>query len=271
MHSITEAPFITEITRICTNMYSLGWDERNAGNISVLLDEEEITPYLDKDRILRTVPTGFKVPSLAGKYFLCTAAGKYFKNTQYDAALNLGIFRILEDGETAGILWGYSDGGQFTSELPAHLMSHVSRLSVDQKNRVILHCHPLNLIAMTYVHSLDEREFSRTLWKMETECVFVFPDGVRVIPWMVCGTNKIGEATAEKMKLSRIVVWPHHGIYGAGRSIDDAFGLVETVEKAAAVYLKIAHLPIKQTLTDENLHMLEKRFNVKTPEGWLEP
>ena len=123
---------------------------------------------------------------------------------------------------------------------------------------------------MTYIHDLDEKAFTRTLWQMETECMMVFPDGVNVLPWMVCGTNEIGEATAEKMKTARLVVWAQHGIYGAGRSLDETFGLIETAEKAAEVYLKIAHLPWKQTLTDDDLHQIEARFGVKAREGWLD-
>ena len=52
--------------------------------------------------------------------------------------------------------------------------------------------------------------------------------------------------------------------------LDDAFGLIETVEKHAEIYLKIAHLPKKQILTDAQLHMLEKRFGVKCREGYLD-
>ena len=33
------------------------------------------------------------------------------------------------------------------------------------------------------------------------------------------------------MKNHRIVSWTNHGIYGAGETIDEAFGLIETVEK----------------------------------------
>jgi len=270
MEDILNAPFLVEMVRTATNMYAHGWDERNGGNISLRLDETEVMEYLDVKNVLRTIPTGFSAPSLAGKYFLVTGGGKYFKNVQVDPATNLGLFRISSHGEAAEMLWGYADGGVFTSELPAHLMSHIARLSVDSHSRVVMHCHPSNLLAMTYVHDLDERAFTRTLWQMSTECIFVFPDGVNVLPWMVCGTNEIGEATAEKMKTARLVVWSQHGIYGAGADLDETFGLIETAEKAAEIYMKIAHLPWKQTITDENMHQVEKRFGVKTREGYLE-
>ena len=270
MKDILTAPYIVEMVRTTTNMYAHGWDERNGGNISVLLDEAQLKDYLDLSCVIRTLETGFSAPQLDGRYFLVTGTGKYFKNVRYDPAMNLGIVRLRDGGRVAELLWGLTDGGRYTSEFPAHMMSHISRLSVDPENRIIMHCHPDNLLAMTYVHTLDEREFTRTLWQMCTECVFVFPDGVNVLPWMPCGTNEIGEATAEKMKTARLVVWAQHGIYGAGRNMDETFGLIETAEKAAGIYMKIAHLPRLNTITDENMHQLEERFGIKAREGYLD-
>ena len=269
MKNILEAPWLVELVRTMTNMYAHGWDERNGGNISVLLEEAEVEGYCDSRKVLRTIPTGFAAPTLDEKLFLVTGTGKYFKNAQFDPAANLGLVRLADGGRRAELLWGLTDGGNPTSEFPAHMMSHAARLAADSKNRVVMHCHPNNLLAMTYVHDLDERAFTRTLWQMETECIIVFPEGVNVLPWMLCGTNEIGEATAEKMKTARLVVWAQHGVYGAGRNLDETFGLIETAEKAAEVYLKIAHLPWKQTLTDEALHQLEAHFGVKAREGYL--
>ncbi len=72
------------------------------------------------------------------------------------------------------------------------------------------------------------------------------------------------------MRSARLVVWAMHGIYGAGKDMDETFGLIETAEKAAEIYMKIAHLPLKQTITDEQLHLLEERFGVKGREGYLD-
>ena len=270
MKDIMIASFLIEMIRTTTNMYHHGWDERNGGNISLRLDEELVSEYLATKNVIRTIPTGFEAPELDGKIFLVTGTGKYFKNVQYDPANNLGIVRLTDGGTNAQLLWGYTDGGQFTSEFPAHMMSHVARLSVDPDNHVVMHCHPANLLAMTYVHDLDERAFTRTLWQMCTECIVVFPEGVNVLPWMLCGTNEIGEATAEKMKTARLVVWAQHGIYGAGKDLDETFGLIETAEKAAEIYLKIAHLPLVNTISDDAMHQLEKRFGIKARAGYLD-
>lgn len=270
MKNIMEAPFMTEYIRTISNMYRLGWDERNGGNVSLLLTEEEVKDYLDTEKVIRTIPTGFEAPELAGKFFLVTGTGKYFKNVEYDPERNLGLFKVSDNGKEAELLWGYSDGGRFTSELPAHLMSHIERLKIDPQNRVVMHCHPANLLAMSYVHDLDEKKFTKTLWQMCTECIVVFPDGVNVLPWMLCGTNEIGVATAEKMRTARLVVWAQHGIYGAGKTLDETFGLIETAEKAAEIYLKIAALPILNTISDGEMKVLADFFKVTPRESYLD-
>lgn len=263
MKDILTASFVEEMKYTTYNMYRMGWDERNGGNLSYLLDTDEVGEYLDLNHVIRTIPTGFYAKDLIGKLFIVTGTGKYFRNVKYDPDTNLGIIRIAEDGTTAELLWGYKDGGKFTSELPAHLMSHMARLSVDPLNRIIMHNHPTYTLAMNYVHELDEKKFTHTLWEMCTECIVVFPDGVGVLPWMLCGTNEIGEATAKKMKEFRLVIWGMHGIYGAGRSMDETFGLIETVEKAAEIYMLTSHLPRVNTITDSQMLELVKRFDLE--------
>ena len=268
MKNIFEAPFIVEMSETTANMYRQGWDERNGGNISYLLDEAEVAEYLDLNHVIRTIPTGFDATKLAGKIFIVTGTGKYFKNVQKDPETNLGIVRIAQDGTTAELLWGYKDGGKFTSEFPAHMMSHIARLEVDPDHRVVAHSHPTYTIAMNAVCPIDEKEFTHRLWQSNTESIVVFPDGVGVLPCMVCGTTAIGEATAEKMKSFRLVVWTNHGIYGAGRDMDEVFGLIETVEKTAQIYmLTLGHT--QNVISDEILHGLAERFGVTPLEGVL--
>jgi len=270
MKNILYAPFVEEMKKTTANMYRLSWDERNGGNISYLLDEKEVAEYLDLNNVLRTIPTGFDASALIGKIFIVTGTGKYFKNVEMDPETNLGIIRIADDGATAELLWGYKDGGKFTSELPAHLMSHMARLAIDPDHRVVMHCHPTNTLAMTHVHELDDKKFTHTLWETCTECIVVFPDGIGVLPWMLCGTNEIGEATAQKMQEYRLVVWGLHGIYGAGKTMDETFGLIETVEKAAQLYMLYAHLPHINTIQDHELAQVAGFFGVNYRKDFLD-
>ena len=269
MQDIMNVPFMREMCATAANMYRLGWDERNGGNISYKLDKEKLKAYLDTEKVLRTIPLGFDASALSGEVFLVTGTGKYFKNVETDPETNLGIVRVAADGQNAELLWGYKDGGRFTSEFPAHLMSHMARLGVDPENRVVMHCHPTYTLAMNFVHELDEKKIPHTLWEMCTECIVVFPDGVGVLPWMLCGTNSIGEATAEKMKEFRLVIWGMHGIYGAGKTMDETFGLIETVEKAAQIYMLTAHLPRINTIRDDQLKELAEAFGVNYRKDFL--
>ena len=268
MKNILTAPFLKEMCKTASNMYRLGWDERNGGNISYLLKEEEVAEYLDSNKVIRTIPlmgvneVDFDASPLEGKIFIVTGTGKYLKNVEDDPETNLGIVRIGKKGKEVELLWGYKDGGRPTSEFPAHMMSHIARLSVDPENRVVMHSHPTNTLAMNFVHELDEKKFTHTLWEMCTECIVVFPDGVGVLPWMLCGTTEIGVATANKMKEFRLVVWAMHGIYGAGKTLDETFGLIETVEKAAQIYMLTAHLPRINTIKDEDMLKLLELFKV---------
>lgn len=270
MYNIYDAPFVREMCEAAGNMYRLGWDERNGGNISCRLEESSVIQYLNPENILRAAPLGFQAKEVAGQYYIVTGSGKYFKNVPACPQNNLGIIRISGDGSQYEILWGFEDGGRPTSELPTHLMNHAARQKVDPEHRVVMHCHPSNILSMTFVHELDERTFTRTLWKMSTECIIVFPEGVSILPWMVCGTNEIGEATAVKIQDTRVVLWAAHGIFGAGRDLDEAFGLIETVEKAAEIYMKIGSRPVLQSITDAQLGTLAEAFRVTPRAGYLD-
>ena len=72
------------------------------------------------------------------------------------------------------------------------------------------------------------------------------------------------------MKDFRLVVWAQHGIYGAGADLDETFGLIETAEKGAEIYMKTLPYKILQTITDEDLKVIAKAFNVQYKEGWVD-
>lgn len=261
---ILKAPFVKEWMDLSYEMWRLGWDERNGGNMSMILEEKELTPYLNVKQTDCKIPLTFHVPELANHYFLVTGSGKYFRKMRTSPKECLGIVKVNEEGDGLYLLWGLTADQTPTSELPTHFMSHIARLKVDPNHRVVMHTHATNLIAMTFTHELDEKEFTKTLWRMCTECIVVFPDGVSLLPWMIPGTDLIGEETAKCMKKTRLVLWAHHGIFGVGETLDDAFGLIETAEKAAEIYMRIQKHPggMKQAITDEQLLDLAKAFQV---------
>ena len=91
-----------------------------------------------------------------------------------------------------------------------------------------------------------------------------------VLPWMLCGPSEIGRAPAKKMLQFRLVIWAMHGIYGAGKTMDETFGLIETVEKAAQVYMLTAHLPRRNTIKDEDMVKLAELFGIDYRKDFLD-
>lgn len=267
---VKNSEFIKEIRELAQNMYRLGWNERNGGNISVLLQEDEIAPYRNTLKPIRKLEISTDFPELAGRYLLMTGTGKYFKNVYNDPETNLGLIRISDDGSYADLMWGYKEGGTFTSEAAMHLGAHIERLKRDKRQRVIVHAHPANIVAMTHIHSLDEKEFTMSLWNMVTECIVIFPEGVGVLPWMVSSSDSIGAASRKKFKEYRILVWGLHGITASGTSLDEAFGLIETVEKAAEIYMKIYMCPNRKGIDKKMLKSVADGFGLPIKDGWLD-
>ncbi len=261
---------MVEAIRTFSNLYRLGWDERNGGNLTYLLTDDDVRDYLDTTKVIREIPFDFDGSALIGKMFLVTGTGEYFKNIQYEPEKDLGIIRIGATGRVAELLWGFRGGNKFTSELPSHLMSHISRLSVDPLHRVVIHSHPTYTVAMSLTHALTEREFTRSLWKVQTESIVVFPEGISVLPWMVCGNNEIGAATAKKLTTTRICVWTAHGIYGTGRTLDEAFGLIETVEKAAQLFMLTEGHDRINEISDRQLKELAASFGLNYRKDYLD-
>jgi len=271
MKTLLQAPFMKEFIRMLDNMYRLGWHERNSGNASYLLYEEDIKPYKHELKLIKTIVLEGKFPILANRYFLVTGTTKYFKNALELPEDTVGIIKINEQGNAYDILWGYSGTGKPTSELPTHLATHAVKLELNPKHRMVLHAHATHTLAMSFTHDLDEKLFTKTLWKMSTECIVVFPEGVGVLPWMVCGNKEIADETAIKMHYVNAVIWSLHGMFAAGNTMDETFGLIETIEKSATIYHLTSGLGVKQDITDNQLMKLANAFNVTPRADILHP
>ena len=265
MQSILSSWFVQGMVKATSDMWLKGWDERNGGNISLRLLEEEVAPFkADFDPEPRRIELTQPATALANCWFLVTGSGKFFRNVQLDPADSLVLLKVSADGLSYQIYWGLVNGGVPTSELASHFQSHCVRKQLTNgSDRVIMHCHATNFIALSYVLELDAASFTRQLWEGSTECLVVFPDGVGIVPWMVPGTDGIGEKTAEQMKSHSIVLWPFHGIFGAGPTLDETFGLIDTAEKSSEVLVKVISMGgMKQTISTQELIALGKRFGV---------
>ena len=271
--NILDLEFVKGFIRMCNDGFNQGWHERNGGNLTYRIKEEDLKDVKDS---LNTdgewLEIGTEVPSLANEHFLVTGSGKYFRNVILDPESNIAIILIDETGAKYQIQWGLKDGGKPTSELPSHLMNHAVKKEVSGgKHRVIYHAHTTNTIALTFVLPLKDEIFTRELWEMATECPVVFPSGIGVVPWMVPGGKDIAVVTSNLMKEYDVAIWAHHGMFVLGEDFDLTFGLMHTVEKAAEILVKVLSItPNKlQTIQADEFRQLAKDFNVTLPEKFL--
>lgn len=247
---------IKNFVRMCEDGWKQGWHERNGGNLSYRMTKTEVLDCIENfDMSGEYRPLGISAPNMAGEHFLVTGSGKYMRNVPLCPEENLCIVRIDESGSMFKVVWGLTKGGNPTSELSSHILNHSVKAELTEgRCRVMYHAHPENVVALSYVLPLNDRAFSRALWQSETECAMVFPQGVGVVGWCLPGGTELAEESSEKMKCYDAVVWAHHGLFCSGEDFDSTFGLMHTVEKAAAICVKVICMGgAKQTISDEQL------------------
>ena len=273
MSGVTDAKFVQGFMKMCSDGWELGWHERNGGNLTYRMKEEEVRevlPLLDRTGEWKSI--GASVPGLAEEYFLVTGSGKYFRNVSLDPEDSTAIIEIDGKGENYQICWGLVNGGRPTSELPSHLMNHEVKKEVSGgRHRVIYHAHTPNVIALTFVLPLRDEVFTREIWEMMTECPIVFQDGIGVVGWMVPGGRDIAVETSRLMRTYNVAVWAHHGMFCSGEDFDLTFGLMHTVEKSAEILVKVLSMrPDKrQTIQPQDFQDLAEEFQVELPERFL--
>ena len=139
----------------------MGWHERNGGNLTYRMKPEEVEqcrPYFTVNR--PWVNMGVQADNLKGEYFIATGSGKFFRNVILAPQDNICIVEINDAGDSYRIVWGLEKGGRPTSEFPSHFMNHsVRKAATNGANRVIYHCHATNVIALTYILPLTDRDF----------------------------------------------------------------------------------------------------------------
>ncbi|MEJ1993359.1 MAG: rhamnulose-1-phosphate aldolase [Maritimibacter sp.] len=258
--------FVKEAAPFLTLCWQMGWNEANGGNFSWRLPTAEIEAILSRHYpdLLPSdpIPVPIDEPDLDGEYFLVTGSGQFFRHAQEHPNQVFGIVQIVEQGTAYRHVWGFSSGAKPTSEFATHLVAHTIRKRVSNgRERIILHSHLPELIALSFLEPLDSRTLTRALWEKMPECIVIFPDGVRVVPLHLPGTVEIAEASAAELEKSRAISWSHHGIFISEESPNKMFALVETIEKAASIHRKVLSAGgAKQAISTEMLRQLTEKF-----------
>jgi rhamnulose-1-phosphate aldolase len=228
--------------RCARDMWLNGWAEGGAGNLSVLVDPGRPGGAHGKREKAPWVEAGFELPELAGAAFLVSARGSLFRCIRESPLEGCGVIELDSQGGRYRTVRGFEPAGAPSSEIPSHLAGHAARIRAGAWGAgcALAHAHAPNLVALTSALSPDTISLTRLLWSMHSECIALFPEGIEVADWCLPGSQDLSGATARGLERRRLVVWPFHGVVAAGRSLDEAIGLIETVEKACEIYLKAA-------------------------------
>jgi rhamnulose-1-phosphate aldolase len=218
-------------------LWERGWAERNAGNLSC-----DVTgfapPRLTADS--PTTPLGAAFPELSGRHVFVTAAGSRMRDVAREPELWCGVLRVSDDGAAYRVAWHGREGSAFvpTSELPSHLAIHAALRRRGAPPRAVVHTHPPELLALSLEPGADDQaRFDRLLWSLHPETVVVVPAGVAVVPYVMPGTVEQGVAAGRAMETHDVALWLKHGAVAVGADFAAAFDLIDTVNKAARLYL----------------------------------
>ena len=262
-----QSSVVKELTTLTYDMWSKGWDEYNGGNVSCILSDEDLE-QLPRDEPIKQVIVEDIPFDMVGKYILITASGSHFRNLRDHIKRDMGVIRVTEKGYD--IVWGFSENRRPTSELYMHLLAHAQRLAIDPNHRVVVHNHAPNATAYSLISNHNDKSYTLPLWRVLTESIVVFPDGVGILPWELPGTLAIAQHTVEKLRECRLVVWAFHGILATGRDFQDCFGLIETVDKAAMIHMKTRTSRQYEGLSDDDLYAVCQVLKVQPREGFLD-
>lgn len=230
---------IQSVASVGQMLFRKGWAEKNAGNLSW-----DVTDLV-KVKTAQLKPSAFRenahLPKeMAGRCFLVTGTGTRYRDIEKDPQGCLCILRPSEKGNGYHILWGgQRPGFGPTSELSSHLRMQHSLLKRGGKLKVVLHTHPNELIVLTHLAETNNQEaLNWALWGMIPEAKLFVPKGVGLVPYRLTGSDELAEATVEVLDQGyKVVMWEKHGALAVGADPDEAFDLVDAMNKAAAMYL----------------------------------
>jgi rhamnulose-1-phosphate aldolase len=250
--------FSESVATVAGFLWQKGWAERNGGNISLRIPDEEPGHRFSHGKA--EFPLVEPMPELGGHWYYLTGTGCRMRDVAVNP-LNYGLLiRISEDG-----LQYEADSGTHvrpTSELPSHLAIHRQLQSQGKTFSAVVHTHPTELIALSHIRKfLVDGVLSRLLWSMIPETKIFVPRGIGIVPYILTGTRELADATIESLKNHDVVLWEKHGVLATGDDIVECFDLIDTLNKSAQIYLTAKTAGFEpEGLSDSQLDELAEAF-----------
>lgn len=239
--------------------------EGAAGNISVYLGW-----HVDPRRkfpMEQSIAIPTPVPELANGLFLVTGSGRRLREIAHDPEANLGAVRVHPDGRTATL---YTSPRRLferlTSEFNSHLAVHCDQVVRTHTNfHALIHAQPLHLTYLSHIARYqDERYLNLHILRWQPESIVQLPEGVGLVPFLLPGSDELMQATVEKLRTHRVVVWAKHGVMArSDASVKRALDRIEYAETGARYeYLNLVNHEMGEGLTAEEIRNLCRTLGV---------
>ena len=233
---------IFEVSEIAGYLWQRGWAERNAGNVSVNISDLIEAGIQDLDEYPRFELMN-PYPDLASGYFFVSGTGKRMRDLAREPLNNALIIHLNETGTAYWIISKDKVSVRNfmpTSELPTHLGIHRMIALRGSSEKVVIHTHANELVAITQIKQYCHQEaLNNLLFGMHPETIVFIPDGVGFVPYVTPGTEQIAVETIKVLENYKVALWEKHGVFAIGESVFDTFDLIDILGKAAKIFFLV--------------------------------
>ncbi len=240
---------LQEMAEVAGYLWERGWAERNAGNISV--NVSEMAGWREGELV------SDQAVGLEKQLLLVSGSGCRMRELAVNPEKHVCVLDLSADGKATVLS---DDNGRLkpSSELSTHLEVHQRLMKKNAAEKVLLHAHVTELIALTHIGKFtEEKAINQMLRRMHPETGFFIPEGVGFIPFAIPGSKEIAALTREKFETHKVVIWEKHGCLAIGTSVAEAFDLLDILAKSASIWFSCqASGTEAQGLSDEQIRAI---------------
>ena len=252
---------ILEVAEVAKYLWQRGWAERNAGNISVNISHL-ITENINKLDDFPFFKLNNNYAELSGKYFFVSGTGRRMRDLARKPLDNALLIKLNDKGNGYWIISIKKNSVtnfQPTSELPTHLGIHQLIIKRGTNEKVVMHTHANELVALTQIKEFcNEEKLNKLLWGMHPETMVFVPQGVGFVPYVTPGTEDIAVETLKVLEKHKVALWEKHGVFSIGESVFDTFDTIDILAKSAKIFFLTKSAGYNpEGLSDEELEALK--------------
>ena len=107
----------------------------------------------------------------------------------------------------------------------------------------------------------DETRLNKMLFSVQPEAVIANPNGVGLIQYTLPGTEQLAENTIASLQRHPIILWGKHGCIAIGKDVQEAFDLIDVMNKSAQLFFlcrEAGYIPAR--ITEQQIEELKKSF-----------